>query len=71
MRLLVKDDNDVARGDAGLLVTLAREGDLLAVVHTLVNVHLEHLLLLANLLALARLAAVLKMSKTTTTKKEI
>ena len=60
MRALVEHDDDVAGGDAGDLVALAGEDDLLAVDHALVDVDLEHLLVLHDLAALAVLAAVVR-----------
>ena len=58
MFLAVKDDDDVARWKARSLVALARERDLLLVLHSLVDVDLKDLPLLDNLLAVAGLAAI-------------
>jgi hypothetical protein len=59
MRLGLQHDNDVARLDAGLLIALATQIDLLAVAHALVDVHLNHLGLVVDLLASARRTPVL------------
>ena len=57
---LLEDDDEVTGLDAARLgVALAAEGDLLAVLHALVDGHLELLLVLDGLLAHALLAAVL------------
>ncbi|KAI3475524.1 hypothetical protein L1887_63081 [Cichorium endivia] len=57
--LFVDDDDDVAGDGVGRLVGLFLEGDVLAVLHALVDAHLEHLALLVDLFAVALLAAVL------------
>ena len=57
--LLLHDEDDVARDGAGSLVSLTLEGDLLVVHHALLDVHLQHLLLLHHLLAVALPALVL------------
>ena len=59
MFALVEHDDDVAGLEAGRLVALAGECDLLAVVHALVDVHLEYLALLDDLAARARATHVL------------
>ena len=41
---LAQNEDDIARFDAGLLVGIAAEGDLVPIRHALVNVHLEHFL---------------------------
>ncbi len=57
--LFLDDENDISRLDAGRLIALARKLDLVARLHALVNVHLEHLALGHGLFAIARLALVL------------
>ena len=59
VRLLLNDNDDVARDSIGRLVGLAVESDGLAVLHALVDVDLEHLALVVDLLAVACLALVL------------
>ncbi len=59
MLLGVKDDDDVARREAGGLVALALECNPLLILHTLVNVDFENLALWQHLLAVASLASVL------------
>ena len=59
MLLLLKDDHHVAGDDSGCLVSFTVEGDLLAVLHALVNMDLEDLALALSLLSLALLAAIL------------
>ena len=58
VRLLLDDNDDVARGDARRLVALAAEGDRLAATHALVDVYLEHLLLRDYLATTATFALV-------------
>ncbi len=57
--LLLQDNDNVAWWKSRLLISLAVECDALAILHALVNVHLQHLALGHHLLAIARLAAVL------------
>lgn len=56
--LLFDDEDDVAGDDAGRLVRLAVECDLLAVAHALGDVHLQHLALRHHFLSGAGLALV-------------
>ncbi len=65
--LLVQDDDDVPRLEAGLLVALAAEGDLLPVLHALVDVDLEDFSLPIDLAAVALLAAQLGVDPLTLT----
>lgn len=57
--LLLDDDDDVSRDRPRRLVRLASERDLLAALHSLVDVNLEHLALRDDLLGVADLALVL------------
>ena len=57
--LLLDDKDDIAGDDVGPLVALAGKGDLLAVLHALVDRHVQHLALGDGLLAVALLAPVL------------
>ena len=59
MLLLLEDNNDVARFKTRRLVALTRERYLLAVLHALIDVHLQYLSLMHYFLAIARLAHVL------------
>ena len=60
VRLLVEDDDDVTREPhTGDLVALTGEGDVVALLRALIDVHLEDLLVLKDLLAVAPLAAIL------------
>lgn len=59
VRLLLDDNNDIAWFRAWSLIALAIEGDRLAVLHALVDMHLQNLLFGHHLLALARLTPVL------------
>lgn len=65
VRLLLKNDDNIARDGAGCLVRLAGEGDLLAGLHAAVDVDLEHLPLRDHLLPLALLAPVLRVDDLT------
>ena len=58
MWLLVDDNDYVAWDGVGCLVSLFFEGDLLAVLHALVDADLEHLAFLIDLLAITFLAAI-------------
>jgi hypothetical protein len=51
MRLGLQHDNDISGLDAGLLVTLSTQIDLLAIAHALVDMHLDHLGLVVDLFA--------------------
>lgn len=57
--LLINDKDDITGDDAGALVTLSVESNLLVVDHTLVDVDFKNLALLNSLLTVAALASVL------------
>jgi hypothetical protein len=57
--LLLNHEHDVSRNDIRTLVTLTVEGDLLSVLHSLVDGDVENLALVDGLLAIALLATVL------------
>jgi hypothetical protein len=57
--LLLDDEHDVSGDDVGALVTLSAKGDLLAILHTLVDGDVENLALGDCLLSVALLAPVL------------
>ena len=59
MLLLLQHQDNVSWFNVWCLVGLPREGDLLAVLHAFVYMHLQKLVLLAHLLAFALLTAVL------------
>lgn len=58
MRLLLNNNNNISRGDTRRLVALSTEVDRLSTAHTFIDMHLEHLLLRHNFLAITRLALV-------------
>lgn len=57
--LFLENDDNISGSDSWGLVTLSRKGDLLAVPHTLVHMHLQNLALALRLLSLALLATIL------------
>ena len=63
--LLVEHDDDVAGLEAGLLVSLAGEGDLLAVRHALVHLDLENLPLTVDFSSIALFASQLGVNSLT------
>ena len=65
MGLLVEDNDDVPRLEAGLLVALASEGDLLTVRHALVHLDLEDLPLTVDFSSIALFASKLGVNSLT------
>ena len=63
--LFLDDKDDISRLDARRLIALARELDLLAALHSLVDVHLEHFTFLLGFFAVALLASVLRVDDLT------
>lgn len=59
---LVQDDDDVSRLQSRLLIALTGEGDLLSVLHSLVDRNLENLPLSDHLAAVALLATQLRVN---------